>query len=81
VYGVYQQNHDIISLLLLITGAVTTVVSLFYYIKIPLNLFLKRTEIAVISPIKSYNILILCVLVSFLIVLLGIFPDLILKML
>ncbi|TWJ02522.1 NADH-quinone oxidoreductase subunit N [Mucilaginibacter frigoritolerans] len=81
VYGIYQQSHDIMLLLLLITGALTTVVSLFYYIKIPLNLFLKRTEISSISPIKSYNVLVLCVFVCFLIVLLGIFPDFILKVL
>lgn len=80
VYGVYQQSHSLWPLLLLITGALTTVVSLFYYIKIPLNLFLKRSE-NVVNPIaKSYNILIFGVFVSVLIVLLGIFPNIILKL-
>lgn len=79
VYGVYQHNHDIWLLLLMITGAITTVVSLFYYIKIPLNLFLKRTETAITTPVKSYNIIILTIVVSFLLVLLGVFPDWLIK--
>lgn len=81
VYGVYQQDHNIWMLLLMITGALTTVVSLFYYIKIPMNLFLKRTEIVKNTLIKSQNIVILSVIISVLIVLLGIWPDLIYKFL
>jgi NADH-quinone oxidoreductase subunit N len=77
VYGVYQQGHNTWLLLLMITGAVTTVVSLFYYIKIPLYLFLKRSE-NMIEPVrKSYGILILSVIISLVIILLGIFPNLI----
>jgi NADH-quinone oxidoreductase subunit N len=34
VYDVYQQQHDVWLLILLATGALTTVVALFYYIKI-----------------------------------------------
>jgi NADH-quinone oxidoreductase subunit N len=79
VYGVYQQGHDVWLLLLLLTGALTTVVSLFYYIKIPLNLFLKRTEINVNAVKESYNIVILAISISVLLVLLGIFPDILLK--
>jgi NADH-quinone oxidoreductase subunit N len=79
VYGVYEQNHNIWMLLLIITGAIATVVSLFYYIKVPLNLFLKRTE-SVTKPIaKSQNIIILCVCICVLVILLGIFPDLLLR--
>jgi NADH-quinone oxidoreductase subunit N len=81
VYGVYQQDHNIWMLFLMITGALTTVVSLFYYIKIPMNLFLKRTEIVKNTLIKSKNIVILSVIISVLIVLLGIWPDLIYKFL
>jgi len=81
VYSAYQANHDIWLMLLMITGALTTVVSLFYYIKIPLNLFLKRTEIPVNPIVKSYNIAILAISISFLIILLGIFPDLLLNFL
>lgn len=77
VYGFYGQNHNIMLLLLMVTGALTTVVSLFYYIKIPLNLFLKRTETALINPVaKSYNIIVLAVIISMVLVLLGLFPNL-----
>lgn len=78
VYSVYQQTHSIWLMLLMVTGALTTVVSLFYYIKIPLNLFLKRKEISEIDSNKSYNLLILSIIISFLLILLGIFPDLVL---
>jgi len=79
VYSVYQQNHDIWLLLLMLTGALATVVSLFYYIKIPLNLFIKRSE-TISNPLnKSYNLLILAAILSLLLILLGIFPDLLLK--
>jgi NADH-quinone oxidoreductase subunit N len=79
VYGVYQQGHNLSLLLLMITGALTTVVSLFYYIKIPLNLFLKRTEMISDSPARSYSIIVLAVAISFLLILLGIFPDMLVK--
>jgi len=79
VYNIYQQDHNLWLLILMTTGALTTVVSLFYYIKIPLNLFLKRTEIAINPAIKSYNILIFAISISFLIILLGLFPDLLMK--
>ncbi len=75
VYASYQQNHDIWLLVLMVTGALTTVVSLFYYIKIPLYLFVKRTDI-LSDPVKSsYNILTLSIILSLVILLLGIFPG------
>lgn len=40
----YNTSGSVWLLLLMITGAVTTVVSLFYYFKIPLNAFLKARE-------------------------------------
>ncbi len=78
-YSVSEQTHQIWLLLLMITGALTTVVSLFYYIKIPRNLFLKRTDAAHDPVKKPYNIMILAIVLSFLIILLGIFPDLLTK--
>ncbi len=81
VYGVYQQDHNLWLLFLMITGALTTVVSLFYYIKIPLNLFLKRTEILKNTQEKSYNIIILSVIICFLLVFIGIWPDMLFKLL
>ena len=75
VYSVYQQNHDVWLLILMLTGALTTVVSLFYYIKIPLNLFIKRSENTFDFLKKSYNLLGLAIIISLLIILLGIFPN------
>jgi NADH-quinone oxidoreductase subunit N len=75
VYSLYQQSHDIWLLLLMATGALTTVVSLFYYLKIPLNLFIKHTDILT-DPVKSSNNLItLIVVLSLIILLLGVFPG------
>jgi len=79
VYSVYQQNHDIWLLIMMATGALTTVVSLFYYIKIPLSLFIKRTDI-LSEPVKSsYNIITLSIILSLIILLLGVFPNTIMQ--
>jgi NADH-quinone oxidoreductase subunit N len=74
-YSFYQANHNPLLLILMITGAVTTVVALFYYIKIPRNLFLKRTENGVNIPKMTINIIVLAIIICFAIVLLGIRPD------
>jgi len=79
VYGVYQQSHDLWLLLLMVTGALATVVSLFYYIRIPLNLFIKRNDNIANPRNNSYNLLILSVIISLLLVLLGVFPGMIVK--
>jgi NADH-quinone oxidoreductase subunit N len=81
LYAVYQQTHDVWLLAMLITGAVTTVVGLFYYIKIPLNLFLRRADIAPNEVSKSANLLIFSSLVALLLIILGIFPDLLIRFL
>lgn len=80
-YGAYQQNHDALLLLMLITGAVTTVVSLFYYIKIPLNLFLKKANNGTVSGYGGKNILVLSLAITLIVVLLGIFPNLLYNLL
>lgn len=79
VYSVYQQNHDIWLLLLMITGALTTVVSLFYYIRIPLNLFLRKAEKTTDFPVSSPYLLIASAIIALLLILLGIFPDILAK--
>jgi len=78
-YNFYQLNHNPLVLALMVTGAITTVVALFYYIKIPRNLFLKRTDNLVDIPKTSVNIIILSVIICVLIVLLGIRPDLLIN--
>ncbi len=75
VYSVYQANHDVWLLMLTITGAITTVVSLFYYITIPLNLFLKRTEIIGDTIRGSKYIVVFAIMLSIVLLIIGIFPD------
>jgi len=74
VYSTYTANHNIWLLILTITGAATTVVSLFYYIKIPLYLFLKRTEVTEATPRPSY-LLSSALIIAVILLLLGVFPD------
>jgi NADH-quinone oxidoreductase subunit N len=78
-YSFYQQNHNPLLLALMITGAIATVVALFYYIKIPRNLFLKRSENPSIITEKSRNIIIFSIILCLLIILLGLKPDLLLN--
>ena len=75
VYSVYENNHNLGLLILLLTGAITTVVALFYYIKIPLNLFLRRNENSASASVGLSNIIILSILIAFLLIFLGIFPN------
>jgi NADH-quinone oxidoreductase subunit N len=79
VYSVYQQGHDVWLMALLVTGALTTVVSLFYYIKVPLNLFLKRAEIKPDANTPSANLIILSAIIALLLIVFGIFPDLLIN--
>lgn len=80
-YGVYQHTHNIWLLLLTVTGALATVVSLFYYFKLPLNLFLRRNENSGNFANSSKNPVVLAGVLALLLVLLGIFPDLLIKFL
>lgn len=82
VIDVYRQNHNVWLLALLTTGAITTVVSLFYYFKIPLNLFLKQPDQPeIVIENKSTTLLILIGLMSALVILLGVFPSLLANLL
>ncbi|MBE9584398.1 NADH-quinone oxidoreductase subunit N [Mucilaginibacter sp. JRF] len=75
VYSVYQQNHDVWLLALMITGAVVTVVSLFYYIKIPLNLFLRKGASSFEHDYSDKKVIFLGLVLSLLLILFGIFPN------
>ncbi|MBD1394560.1 NADH-quinone oxidoreductase subunit N [Mucilaginibacter glaciei] len=79
VYSIYQQNHDVWLLALMITGAITTVVALFYYIKIPLNLFLRRSELIVSENKWSIKLVVLSLVIAIALVSFGIFPDLLMR--
>ena len=61
VYQAYQQNHDVWLLALMVTGSITTVISLFYYIKIPLHLFLKKNEKHVETLFVSHRYLLVLI--------------------
>lgn len=78
VIEVYRESHTVWLLALLVTGAITTVVSLFYYFRIPLYLFLKSPEKIMEKPTgnKQAPLLILIGLLSAIVLLLGIFPGL-----
>ena len=78
VIEIYRQNHNIWMLALLVTGAVTTLVSLFYYFKIPLYLFLKSPENTTLNlPEKKQSwLLVIIGLLSAVIIFLGIYPNL-----
>ena len=78
-YGFYQNVHNPLLFALMVTGAVATLVSLFYYIKIPRNLFLKRGENVAISGYKSLNLIIFSIIIAILIIFLGIKPDLLIN--
>jgi NADH-quinone oxidoreductase subunit N len=81
VYGIYQQTHDVWLMAFLIAGAITTVIGLFYYIKIPLNLFLKRVEFVPNEISYSTNLVVFSSVIALLLIIFGIFPDLLIKFL
>lgn len=77
VFEKYSSSHSPWLLALLVTGAVTTVVSLFYYFKIPLNAFLRTSDhIPVIKRGPAILTLIIFFL-TFLLLLWGVLPGLI----
>ncbi|MBS1529131.1 MAG: NADH-quinone oxidoreductase subunit N, partial [Bacteroidetes bacterium] len=75
----YQNAHNAWLLALMITGAVTTVVSLFYYIKIPLNLFLRKTDRTTGFAAANSWLLTVVAIITILVVYLGLFPDFLTK--
>ena len=76
VFHHWQNTADIGMVVLLIVGALTTVVSLFYYFKIPLHAFLKAAPGAApeVKPATSV-VLWLAVVLTVAVWLLGLFPD------
>jgi len=81
IFEIYQNAGDKIFLSLLIVGALTSVISLFYYFKIPLFSFLKTNneeESAAIDN-KISVMLVIGVILTILLVLFGIFPGIIME--
>ncbi len=76
VFGQWQLTGDAGMLALLIVGALTTVVSLFYYFSIPLHAFLrKRDDPVALRPSRPY-LLWLAIGLAAAMLLLGVFPSL-----
>lgn len=78
-FDLFQSSQDSLLLVLLIVGALTSVISLFYYFRIPLFAFLRQGKSGdTVSPKISltYGI---GILFGFLTLLFGIFPDLLLQ--
>lgn len=75
VFHRWQTTGDTGMVVLMVVGALTTVISLFYYFKIPLHAFLKAAGTAPqVKPVR-YPVLWLAVLLTVTVWLLGIFPD------
>ncbi|TWI17002.1 NADH-quinone oxidoreductase subunit N [Sphingobacterium siyangense] len=78
VFEQYQNFQSFGLLALLLVGALTSVISLFYYFKIPLNAFLRENTG---SPAVKFNMVLLCIgiLCTVAVLILGIFPDVLLS--
>ncbi len=77
VLDVYQEDNHIGLLILLIVGALTAVISLFFYFKIPLQAFLRSSENkSDILELKWTPLLIIAIFFTVLALILGIFPGL-----
>jgi len=72
----YNSSGSLIILVMIILGAISTLVSLFYYFKIPLNAYLKESissDVRIANTAKAY----LSMFLAFLLLLLLVFPSLI----
>ena len=74
----YHSSGSLIILVMIIIAAISTLVSLFYYFKIPLNAYLKEsisssTDVRITTTAKAY----LSMFLAFLLLLLLVFPSLI----
>lgn len=76
-FDLYQHTKDLPILILLIVGALTSVISLFYYFKIPLFAFLRKSNIDSSFTISFSWRYAIVLLLTGLTVLLGIFPKIV----
>lgn len=70
----YNSSRSQLVLIMIIIAAISTLVSLFYYFKIPLNAFLRESDTPQVRPDispKTY----LCIFLAFLLILLILFPS------
>lgn len=70
-------SADVYVLSLLVVAALTTVISLFYYLKIPLFFFLKKADVELEEKESSKFFLVVISLLTITVLVLGLFPNLI----
>jgi NADH-quinone oxidoreductase subunit N len=80
IYEVYHSKQEFVYIILLAVGALTSVISLFYYFKIPLYAFLKKGDK---ESATTFNlprpVWIIAVVLSISLLFLFIFPDILLN--
>lgn len=74
-FSVFQSSGDTGALLLLIVGALTSVISLFFYFKIPLYAFLRSSDQPITAKKQISILLIIAYILTVLVILFGIFPN------
>lgn len=78
-YEAYTLSGNVLFVLLLIAGAVNTVVALFYYLKIPLNLFLRKHQGVVVIARQHLLLKLIIVTLTVLTVFLGVYPEAVMR--
>src|SRR5690606_38683638 len=79
VFEGYHIANEVAYILLLIVGALTSVISLFYYFKIPLYALLRKGDEVQYQAARTSTVLGIGILLSALLLLLGIFPNILLS--
>lgn len=79
-FSVFQSSGNTGVLVMLIVGALTSVISLFFYFKIPLYAFLRDSDQSAAPKKQSSVLLIIAYILTILVILLGIFPDWLMEM-
>lgn len=80
VFEVYQNTQDIMYLLLMIAGALTSVISLFYYFKIPLYAFLRQSDKDIPVQHSLSAVYIIGITLAIAAFVLGVYPSLLLRL-
>lgn len=81
IFDLYQFNGNTYYLILLIVGALTSVISLFYYFKIPLFTFLRKAKQDHVVENKAYTLVwVFSIILGLSTIILGIFPSILLSL-
>lgn len=75
VFESYVISSDPLLLLLLIAGVINTLISLFFYFRIVLYMYFRKSEIQKLSWKNSYVLQTFIILFAFFILLIGLFPS------